>query len=657
GRKSVSGALATLQRMGYVAGHRDIHGRVGATRQIAKITEAGRAALAEEKLHPSSARVLTLLSVATEAVPVGVIRYEVGLKSGGLFRRLARKGLIELTREPVRQSPWERLRMARPQDSRPMELTRHQSEAIAVIVGAARLGMFSPMVLRGVTGSGKTEVYLRAAEEVVRAGRAVLLLVPEIALTPRLAALLYGRFGERVAILHSALGSAERRDEWWRIRNGQAGIVVGARSAVLAPIEDLGLVVVDEEHEGSYKQEEIPRYNARDVAIVRASEDRAVVVLGSATPSLESYTHAVEGRYRLVVLPERIGNRSLASVELVDMKEVVREEGPETIVSRPLATAIESRLAEGEQAMVLLNRRGYAGQLICRRCGMALTCKECSLAMTLHRRATLAVCHLCGLGRALPERCEMCQGEYLRHVGYGTERVEELMKERFPDSRVARMDRDTMRRKGSHEALLTRFAARELDILVGTQMLAKGHDFPAVTLVGVLAADNALGAPDFRAAERTFQLLTQVAGRAGRGDRPGKVLIQTFTPDHYSLEFARSQDFEGFYESERKFRSALLYPPAVRLVNLVFEGANMAEATREARRAATFLKSQELESLRVLGPAFAVRSKVRNRYRCQLLLKLTRSSHGRVRALIRTLLKDESIARSMTIDVDPLTLA
>jgi primosomal protein N' (replication factor Y) len=339
------------------------------------------------------------------------------------------------------------------------------------------------------------------------------------------------------------------------------------------------------------------------------------------------------------------------------MREVVREEGPEVVVARPLREALAARLRDGEQAMVLLNRRGYAGQLLCRKCGLALQCSECSVAMTLHRNATLAVCHYCGLGRATPERCDTCGGEYLRLVGYGTERVEELLKSLFPESRVARMDRDTMRRKGSHEALLSRFASREIDLLVGTQMLAKGHDFPAVTLVGVLAADSGLSMPDFRAAERTFQLLTQVAGRAGRGEREGEVLIQAFAPEHYSLQFARAQDFEGFFESERKFRRALHYPPVVSLVNLVVEGDSMAEASTLARRAASFLRKGVPEEVKVLGPAFAVRSKIAGRYRSQILLKLSRREHARARAAIRAMLKDEALLRSTVVDVDPVTLS
>jgi primosomal protein N' (replication factor Y) len=657
GKTNVSAALASLVRKGLVL--RSI-GRPGGGRarrlSLARITEEGRRALEAEKLHPTTSRILTLLSVASDEVPLHAIRSELGLPRAGAsgpLGRLARKGYVEILSEEIQRTPWGRIGT---RDEAALVLTPAQETALAEIEAWIRGAAFRASVLRGVTGSGKTEVYLRAADAALRLGRAVLMLVPEIALTPRLAGLLHGRFGGTVAILHSALGFGERRDEWWRIQKGEARVVVGARAAVLAPVANLGLIVVDEEHESSYKQEESPRYNARDVAIVRARNDGAVVILGSATPSLESFTHAVEGRYGLLTLPERILDRALASVELVDMKRVVREEGPDTVIAAPLREAIALRLAAREQALVLLNRRGYAGQLVCRACGLALHCAECSVAMTLHRHGTLAVCHYCGLGRKTPERCETCGGEYLRAVGYGTERVEELVKEMFPGSRVARMDRDTTRRKGSHEALLARFASREIDVLVGTQMVAKGHDFPAVTLVGVLAADGALGVPDFRAAERTFQLLTQVAGRAGRGELPGEVLIQTFQPEHYSLQFAQAQDYLGFYETERRFRSALLYPPDVNLVNLVIEADSMPEATRLARRAASLLKERLPSEVRLLGPAFAVRSKIAGRHRCQILLKTKRRHHARLRASIRAILEDDAIARATIVDVDPMSL-
>jgi primosomal protein N' (replication factor Y) len=650
--KQVSRALRYLVDEGYVQA---VEGPPAGRRPkilAADITEVGKRALQEETLRPNAARVLTLLATATDPVPLRTIRNELGLQRGP-FESLARRGYIRITKQTISRSPWLRLDSDAGSSISP---TPAQRSVIKTIESAITRREFLPLVLYGVTGSGKTEVYLRGIEAALASGRSALILVPEIALTPRLAGLLRGRFGNDVAILHSALGVGERRDEWWRVRGGEARVVVGARAAALAPVEKIGLVVVDEEHETTYKQEETPRYNARDVTIKRAKDEGAVVVLGSATPSLNSYSHAMEGRYSLASLPERIGGRGLADVQLIDMKEVVREEGTETILSRPLREALENRFSAGEQALILLNRRGYTSQLVCRQCGLAANCSECSVALTLHKKGSLAVCHYCGLGRPTPARCDVCRGEYLRHRGYGTERVEEVVNELFDAVHVARMDRDTMRRKGSHEALIARFASRKLDLLVGTQMLAKGHDFPAVTLVGVLAADAGLGVPDFRAAERTFQLLTQVAGRAGRGDRPGKVLIQTFSPEHYSLQYACAQDYEGFYSEEMRFRRALGYPPLVSLINLIFEGEEMPKATRNARRVAEALKNSHFQGVKVLGPAFAARSKVAGRYRCQVLIKTARTEHPKVRRILRTLLEDPTLSRTMLIDIDPLTL-
>ncbi|HLE20609.1 MAG TPA: primosomal protein N' [Vicinamibacteria bacterium] len=653
GSRAVSGALRFLVDAGLVERVEKASGGGIPRIWAAAITDKGRQALESDVLKATTARVLTLLATATDAVPLKTIRSELGLKQGP-FRTLTKRDYIRLVKqEALAQSPWSRLSSPEEEALTP---TPDQRQVISQIERSMALRQFSVMVLYGVTGSGKTEIYLRAVEAALAAGRGSLLLVPEIALTPRLAGLLRQRFQSQVAILHSALGSGERRDEWWRIRRGEARVAVGARAAVLAPLERLGLIVVDEEQEGSYKQEETPRYNARDVAIKRAQAAGAVIVLGSATPSLESYTHAVEGRYRLARLPERIAGRPLASVRLIDMKEVVRQEGPETILSQPLREAIEARTSAGEQALVLLNRRGYATQLVCRECGLAANCNECSVALTLHQKGRLAVCHYCGLGRSTPTRCDMCSGEYLHQRGYGTERVEELLKATFPQIRVSRMDRDTMRRKGSYEGLLSRFAAGEIDLLVGTQMLAKGHDFPAVTLVGVLAADVGLGVPDFRAAERTFQLLTQVSGRAGRGSRAGEVLIQTFCPEHYALRHASAQDYQAFYEEEMSFRRALRYPPGIYIINLIVEGAEMSAATRQARRVAEELNRARLAGVEVLGPAFAARSKVAGRYRCQILLKVPRSRHREVRRRIHALMEDPELSKLLTVDVDPTTL-
>ena len=402
------------------------------------------------------------------------------------------------------------------------DLTPEQADAFARLRTHVAAGQFHVALLHGVTGSGKTELYLRMAAEARTAGATVLVLVPEIALTPAVAAVFRDVFGDRVAMQHSGLSDGERHDQWHRIRNGAVDIVVGTRSAVFSPLDDLGLIIVDEEHDHSYKQEETPRYNGRDLAIVRARQARALVVLGSATPSMESYRHALDGRYELVTLERRVLDRPLADVRVVNMREVLADEGPDVILSATLVGALERRLARGEQALLLLNRRGFSTSVFCRQCGATLDCPNCSISLTVHRPrqgAPRARCHYCNHSTAVPNACTNCAGPYLEHVGYGTEQVEAEVRRLLPSARVARVDRDTMQRRGAIQCVLARFARGELDVIVGTQMIAKGHDFPAVTLVGVISADVGLGLPDFRASERTFQLLTQVAGRAGQGRR------------------------------------------------------------------------------------------------------------------------------------------
>ena len=652
-KRTVSRILTKMLRQGQI---QELQAEKKMPRRITRsvrITTLGEKALNEDRLHPTTTRILTTLAIATEPVPIRSIRNELGIVRGP-FPLLAKKKYIEITESELQESPWQRIASAGP--IRWHSLTLAQSNVIESIRSALSNMEFKTFTLYGVTGSGKTEVYLRAAKIALEQKKTVLILVPEIALTPKLASVLHNRFGNRVAILHSALGSGEKRAEWWRIRHGSAQVVVGARAAVLAPLENIGLVVVDEEHEGSYKQEETPRYNARDVAIVRAQQANAVVILGSATPSVESYTRALNKHYELQRLPERIGNRPLADVDFIDMKSVVKNEGPEVIVSEAFRVAIQKSLDAEQQSLLLLNRRGFARQLICRQCGLPLMCSECNVAMTLHKGGSLAVCHYCGLGTKSPSSCNSCDGVYLKRIGYGTERLEQEVRKLFPDSRIERMDRDTMRKKGSYELLLSNFSAHRIDILVGTQMLAKGHDFPGVTFVGVLAADQGLSVPDFRAAERTFQLLTQVAGRAGRGGRPGTVLLQTFNPDHYSLVFAQAQDFEGFYDTEKSFRKALLYPPFVSVINIITEGRTMNESAQDAHRVAKYLKSNPISGVRILGPAFAVRSKISGRYRSQVLIKLNKNRHPTVRSRIRAYLETQPTKGTLTIDVDPVNL-
>jgi primosomal protein N' (replication factor Y) len=494
----------------------------------------------------------------------------------------------------------------------------------------------------------------------------VLLLVPEIALTPAVAQTFRRAFGERVAIQHSGLSDGERHDQWHRIRRGDVDVVVGTRSAVFTPLGSLGLIVVDEEHDGSYKQEESPRYHGRDVAVMRARQAGALAVLGSATPSMESYQNAQTGRYALVALHRRVLDRPLAAVRIVDMREEYAANGPDVVLSADLAQAMGERLSRGEQSMVLLNRRGFARALICRQCAATLECPNCSLSLTIHRAVKRARCHYCNFSAPLPSACASCGGRYIELVGFGTERVEADVREKFPDARVARVDRDTVRRRGAIAALLARFAAREIDVLVGTQMIAKGHDFPRVTLVGVISADVGLGMADFRAGERTFQLLTQVAGRAGRGEIPGEAIVQTLFPTHYSIQHACRQDYAGFFEDELRFRQAMKYPPAVALINAIVKGRTPQAAMRDAGELVQALRANPLPAhrgssrdggspYRVLGPAPAALSRLKGEHRAQFFVKGTHRGAMR-QALLAALASRPDIRRRTIVDVDPMSV-
>jgi primosomal protein N' (replication factor Y) len=536
-------------------------------------------------------------------------------------------------------------------------LTDEQSAALARLRALAQSGQFAVALLHGVTGSGKTEIYLRLAADVLAAGRSVLVLVPEIALTPALVGLFRDAFGDRVAVQHSGLSDGERHDQWHRIRRGEIDVVVGTRSAVFAPLPALGLVVVDEEHDASYKQEESPRYHGRDVAIVRARREGALVVLGSATPSLESYQHALTGRYHHLVLARRVLDRPLAAVRIVNMREEYAAQGPDAVFSEPLRAAIAERLARTEQVLVLLNRRGFSTAVLCRQCGNTVECPNCSVSLTVHGRQTRrARCHYCNYSTLVPTTCPACAAPYLEEVGIGTERLEEEAGRLFPGARIARLDRDVASRRGATVSLLTRFGAGEIDVLIGTQMIAKGHDFPRVTLVGVISADVGLGLPDFRAAERTFQLLTQVVGRAGRGERSGEAIIQTLYPDHYSVRLACRQDYPAFFDEEIRFRRAMRYPPHVSLVNAIVRGptfqAAMEDATDLVRRLRAAAASGDF---RVLGPAPAAFVKLRGEHRAQFFVKGTRRAAMR-QAVQAVVAARPDLRRRVTIDVDPLTV-
>ncbi len=536
-------------------------------------------------------------------------------------------------------------------------LNSHQQAAFDAIDAALHADAFTPFLLEGVTGSGKTEVYLRSIEAVLGLGKNALLLVPEIALTPAVAGQFFHRFGKQVAILHSAFGDAERADQWRRIRSGAARVVVGTRSGVFAPVQNLGLIVVDEEHDGSYKQSETPRYHGRDVALVRARNAQAVAILGSATPSIETRFNAENGKYTLLRLPERIAQRPMPQVEVIDMRLEFLETKQQSIFSRTLLTELRQRIEQREQTILLLNRRGFSSFLVCRACGERMLCENCSVVLTHHRRDRRMLCHYCGFAEKIPAECPKCGSEYIQFLGSGSERVEDELHAHLPAARIARLDRDSASGKGVFENILSSFRDGEIDILVGTQMIAKGHDIPNVTLVGVVLADIGLSLPDFRAAERSFQLLTQAAGRAGRGELPGRVLIQTLNPDHYAVRFAAAQDYEGFFRKEIEFRKWLRYPPYAVMANVMVRAEKQEEALRMATQLG-FLLTPPPRGIRVMGPAEAPILRVRNEFRYQLLLKAAQRPVLReVLAELRALAgREKWKATALVIDVDPISL-
>ena len=594
---------------------------------------------------------LALLLAAPDGLDTAAITSR-GIGAQALSR-LASLGLVTFSRRRIERDPFAIGSVESPREI--FELTTEQKAALTSLGALADTGQFHAALLHGVTGSGKTEIYLRLAAAVREKGRGVLLMVPEIALTPGMAHAFRSAFGERVAIQHSGLSDGERHDQWHRIRRGDVDVVVGTRSAVFAPLANLGLIIVDEEHDSSYKQEESPRYHGRDVAVMRARQASALVVLGSATPSMESYQNALSGRYSLVRLDRRVLDRPLAEVRIVDMREEYATAGPDVVLSATLSEALADRLGRGEQAIVLLNRRGFASSVLCRQCGATLDCPNCSVSLTVHRAANRARCHYCNYSTVVPKACTNCAGPYIELIGFGTERIEADVKAQFPHARVARVDRDTIRKRGAISALLAKFARRELDVLVGTQMIAKGHDFPRVTLVGVISADVGLGLADFRAGERTFQLLTQVAGRAGRGEIRGEAIVQTLFPNHYSIQYACRQDYVGFFHQEAKFRQAMQYPPAVALVNAVVKGRTHQAAMKDAAAVVQALRNNPMPAYRVLGPAPAPLSRLKGEHRAQFFLKGPHRGAMR-QALLGALATRPEIKRRTIVDVDPVSV-
>ena len=540
-----------------------------------------------------------------------------------------------------------------------VELRYSSEQRVAIDTITAALGTFAPFLLEGVTGSGKTEVYIEVMREAVKRGEQALLLVPEISLTPVFAARLKERFGERIAILHSNLSASERYDQWSRARRGEVDVAIGPRSALFTPLQRLGLIVVDEEGDGAYKQEETPRYNARDLAVVRAQLRGIPVVLGSATPSLESRENAARGKYTLVRMTQRVEERPLPDVGIIDLRKEKAEKEDRGFVmfSDPLKIALRETFAAGEQAIILINRRGYAPFLLCRECGHEFRCRDCSVTLTVHRRAGLLICHYCGLRRPLPAKCPLCNGEVLQPIGFGTEKVEERFRREFPDITVEVLDRDSTRKKGELVRILDRFRQRQTQALIGTQMLSKGHHFPGVTMTAVLNADSILGYPDFRSAEKTFYLLTQVAGRSGRGELRGKVLIQTAFPQHYAIQHALRHDYESFYESEIQFRKTFHYPPVTSMIALLFRGTELAAVEGAASSAGRMLEEavQPLAGTRMQGPAPAPLARIKGVWRYQILL---RSPH---RNALRRAVEAAIVAKrwkgvDLAIDVDPINI-
>ena len=648
--KGGEAAAEKLARLGYLSAREMARRRKTRLQKIV----AWNAATDGAPETPAEEKIREVLTATRGPMPWNLLIEQAGV-SRSVLQRLEKNGWLQTWEEPIvaEEDPWDT-------DFTPPAnvLNAEQKAALEEIWRWLVAGKFEAALLHGVTGSGKTEVYLGAIEAALSRGKTAMVLVPEIALTLWVGRLVRARFGEKVAVLHSGLPDTERAREWWRVRHGEAKIVVGTRSAVFAPLENLGLIIVDEEQETSYKQEETPRYHGRDTAVYRARLEGAVALLGSATPSLETYHNARAGKYHLLELTSRVANRPLADVRVVDLREEFKRAHQAGPVSESLRTAIALRLEEKTQAMVLINRRGYSWSSLCRSCGAFVQCVNCSIALTYHKNRQRLECHYCGYSIKPSKQCTKCKAEYMYFVGDGAERVEEYLRETFAKARIARLDRDTVRTKKEFQKVLGSFACGEVDVLVGTQMVAKGHDFQRVTLVGVVAADLALGRPDFRAAEKTFQLLTQVAGRAGRGELSGEVLVETHYPEHYAIQHAAKQDYLSFFEKEAHFRRMLHYPPFTALASVLVRDRKIENAIRWSRALGEYFASFEKSGVKVLGPAAAPLARLKKEYRFQFLLKSPQRA-----ALSRALSgaldfcdSSEIPETAVIVDVDPASL-
>ncbi|MGX7173407.1 primosomal protein N' [Enterococcus ratti] len=594
-----------------------------------------------------------LLCLSEQKKPEAVAYYKEKGISTATLKQGRKKGWlsfeeIESYRDPYKNRTFEQ--------TKAFKLNEQQQYAVDCIIEAVQQNKSQTFLLEGITGSGKTEVYLQAISEILSQNKTAIMLVPEIALTPQMVERFKGRFGEAVAVLHSGLSQGEKYDEWRKIERNEAQVVVGARSAIFAPLDNIGLIIVDEEHESSYKQEETPRYHARDLAIWRGNYHHCPVVLGSATPSLESRARAQKGRYKLLHLNQRANaSAQLPAIEIIDMRQELQQHNTSTF-SKQLREKIHDRLKKQEQTVLLLNRRGYSSFVMCRDCGFVLPCPNCDISLTLHMDTHSMRCHYCGHEEEIPYRCSNCGSNKIRYYGTGTQKVEEELKSHFPKARILRMDVDTTRKKGAHERILQQFGQKNADILLGTQMIAKGLDFPDVTLVGVLNADTSLNLPDFRSSERTFQLLTQVSGRAGRAEKAGEVFIQTFNPQHYAIELAKEQNYERFYQQEMSVRRRSGYPPYYFTVKITASHQDEQVAAKKIYEIANQLKHTMGTQSLMLGPTPSPMNRVKNRYYYQLIIKYKHEPH--LTKLLKNVLdqsqKDQRQGLFVAIDNEPL---
>lgn len=657
GSEITAATLQRLSRPGWVEIRHDLDDSVISARQqrVVSLREPSPESASLSDLTPLQAKVIEHLKLTSTPVPASRLLESLQLSSS-VLKSLEKRGWLVITRENVQRDPFKSIDGF--SSVRPSEHTAEQRQVLEELRQLQRAGLFAPTLLHGVTGSGKTEVYQCLIEETVASRKSALLLMPEIGLTPRIAQEFRQRFGTCVAILHSGLSDGERFDEWWRIQRGEARVVIGTRSALFAPLRDVGLIVVDEEHDPSYKQQESPRYHARDCALVRGKLANALVILGSATPAIETFFNARSGKYRYLRLTSRVQSRPLPDVTLVDMREEFRRTGKNVIFSEVLKNGICERLERKEQVLILLNRRGFSASVLCRSCGQNIQCRNCSISLTFHRAANRLCCHYCSYEQRVPRACPRCSSEYLYFQREGTEKVEALLEKTFPNARISRLDRDTVRKKGAHVEILSEFQRGETDILTGTQMISKGHDFHNVTLVGILSADTSLSFPDFRCAERTFHLLSQMSGRAGRGDLAGQVLIQTFHPEHYCLKFVVRHDYEGFFDKEIKFRRLMHYPPFTGIVSILVRDRKLEAAASTISAFGKIVQELSDAQMRILGPTLSPLAKLKNEHRFQMMIK------AESRLLLRQKLnkcleraESEGIdLHRIHIDVDPVNI-